>query len=130
MDPLDSTAILVGAVESLLRPSPANPPAAGRPAFPRVQAAESIEARPSQRESKEAAISRQTSAPTPGLAADNPRATIRKAQELLQIAATDGASPILSRRIAAAAYLAEAEAQRELARMRRERPAGTREWLA
>jgi hypothetical protein len=52
------------------------------------------------------------------------------AEDVLRIVATGGSSAILRRRVAAAAYLAETEAQKELARMRRERPAGVRQWFA
>ncbi|MGA2381457.1 MAG: hypothetical protein ABSG85_19325 [Spirochaetia bacterium] len=54
---------------------------------------------------------------------------IRKAEEVLQLVTMSGSSAVFRRQIAAAAYLAEIEAQRELAGLQHE---GTvrREWFA
>jgi hypothetical protein len=54
---------------------------------------------------------------------------IRKAEEVLQIATLSGSSAVFRRQIAAAAYLAEIEAQRELAQLQHEGTVG-REWFA
>jgi hypothetical protein len=54
---------------------------------------------------------------------------ILKAEEVLQIATMSGSSPAFRRQIAAAAYIAEIEAQSELARLQRESPI-RREWFA
>jgi hypothetical protein len=54
---------------------------------------------------------------------------IRTAEEVLQIAATSGLSAAFRRQIAAAAYLAEIEAQIERARLQREGMVA-REWFA
>ena len=112
VDPLDSTAILDRAVDSLLRPSLARPSSA-REATPRAPLAP-----PSTNQTGLSAI------------IDNPRVTIRKAEEVLQSIAASGFSVVFRRRIAVAAYLAEIEAQKELAKMRRERPEGPRQWFA
>ncbi len=51
---------------------------------------------------------------------DNPRAMMRRAQQVLELATMGGATPAFRRQIAVAAYLAEMEAQREIARLQRE----------
>ena len=151
MDPLDSTAILVRAVESVLRAAPTSPAAARRAELRNAEVPGGASDRPTTGETGSSIGSSQTSQVLPSRSAldgqvsysptasiqssvspivDNPQATIRKAEEVLQIAATNGSSVVFRRRIAAAAYLAEIEAQRELARMRREGPAGIRQWFA
>jgi hypothetical protein len=119
VDPLDSTAILDRAAQSLLRPSAIRPSGARRAGLGETEA-------------RGSAPSGLPNPNQPSLSPifDNPRVTIRKAEEVLQVVAANGFSAVFRRRIAAAAYLAEAEAQQELARMRRERPAGIREWFA
>lgn len=151
MRPLDATAILVQAVDSVLRRSVTSLGTATR-AEPRYgEAVEATRARPSTAETETSPGSPRTSQlspsrpalderaassaaasiqPSVGPVVDNPLATIRMAEDVLRIVATGGSSAILRRRVAAAAYLAETEAQKELARMRRERPAGVRQWFA
>jgi len=148
MDPLDSTAILDRAVESLLRPSAG--PTGARRAEPRnTETLRGAGAIPPKAETERSRGSSQAPQPSPGRltpsrasyssaawaqspvspAGDNPRAMIRKAEEVLQIAAMSGSSAVFRRQIAAAAYLAEIEAQRELARLQHEGSV-RREWFA
>jgi len=51
---------------------------------------------------------------------DNPRAMMRRAQQVLELATMGGSTEAFRRQIAVAAYLAEMEAQREIARLQRE----------
>ena len=148
MNPLDSTAILDRAVESLLRPSAGSTSA--RRAEPRnTETLGGAGAIPPRAETEESQGSSQAPQPSPGRltpsrasyssatwtqtqvspVGDNPRAMIRKAEEVLQLVTMSGSSAVFRRQIAAAAYLAEIEAQRELAGLQHE---GTvrREWFA
>ena len=61
--------------------------------------------------------------------ASSPQATIRQAEMLLQIVATNASSPTL-RQIAAAAYQMEIDARREMAANREEVTIPQREWFA
>jgi len=65
----------------------------------------------------------------PRLSALSPQATIRQAEMLLQIVATNASSPAL-RQIAAAAYQMEIDARREIAVARTEAATSGREWFA
>ncbi len=73
--------------------------------------------------------SRGSTAAVAGPGSSGPRIAILKAEQLLQIVATAQPTPI-SRQIAAAAYLMEAQAQQELARIRRLSVEAGREWFA
>lgn len=107
MDPLESTAI----PDRISRPSLRSPEgaAAQQPIEPAVAATSTsasrvFEVRP---RSAEAAM-------------DNPRAMMRRAQQVMELATMSGSTEAFRRQIAVAAYLAEMEAQREIARMQRE----------
>ena len=117
MDPLDSTAILDRAAQSFLRPPAgvtrerrAEPSGTGTPS----SAFHLFDVRP--RSSASSAM-------------DNPRAMLRRAQQVLELASMSGSTEAFRRQIAVAAYLAEMEAQREMARMQRE-ALMVREWSA
>lgn len=117
MDPLDSTAILDRAAQSLLRPSAGRrsergvlPTSTGTAA----SASHLFDVRP--RSSASSAM-------------ENPRAMLRRAQQVLELAAMSGSTDVFRRQIAVAAYLAEMEAQREMARLQRE-ALMAREWFA
>lgn len=60
---------------------------------------------------------------------DNPRAMIARAQQVMDLASMSGSTEEFRRQIAVAAYLAEMEAQREMARLAREALVA-REWSA
>ncbi len=60
---------------------------------------------------------------------DNPRAMLARAQQVMDLATMSGSTDTFRRQIAVAAYLAEMEAQREMARLQRE-ALMTREWSA
>lgn len=151
MDPLDSTAILTKAVQSVLQPSPITPAGVRRGELSDAEAYGGARTHPPAGETERSRNDPQTSLFSPSRLAldeqasylptasihsyvnpiaENPTATIRKAEELLQIVAIDESSAALRRRIATTAYLTEIEAQRELARIRRQGPARIREWFA
>ena len=139
MDPLDSTAILNRAVDSLVHSSAG--PRSARPAElgtfevrkrifpPRAETEQTPQ--PSSRRLTTGQPSRLTSGTQSFVfsTSGNPREMIRKAEEVLQIATMSGSSAVFRRQIASAAYLAEIEAQMELARLQREGSAA-REWFA
>lgn len=147
MNPLDSTAILDRAVGSFLRVS-ARPAGAGR-VEPRITEISRGTGVPSREATAGSHGISQATQPSPdrlrpGLtslssaaktqphaspAAGNPRALIRDAEEVLQLITISASSAVFRRQIAAAAYLAEIEAQRELAASLREGASG-REWFA
>ena len=60
---------------------------------------------------------------------DNPRAMLARAEQVMELATMSGSTDTFRRQIAVAAYLAEMEAQREMARLQRE-ALMTREWSA
>ena len=60
---------------------------------------------------------------------DNPRAMLARAEQVMELASMSGSTDAFRRQIAVAAYLAEMEAQREMARLQRE-ALMTREWSA
>jgi hypothetical protein len=60
---------------------------------------------------------------------DNPRAMIARAQQVMELASLSGSTDAFRRQIAVAAYLAEMEAQREMAHLAREALVA-REWSA
>lgn len=121
MDPLDSTAILTKAVQSVLQPLPINPTGVRRADLSNAEA---------QRGARTTSYSPAASIhPYLTTIAASHTATIRKAEERLQIA-IDESSAALRLRIATTAYLMEIEAQREFARIRREGTARIREWFA
>jgi len=60
---------------------------------------------------------------------DNPRAMLARAEQVMDLANMSGSTDAFRRQIAVAAYLAEMEAQQEMARLQRE-ALMTREWLA
>ena len=60
---------------------------------------------------------------------DNPRAMLARAEQVMELASMSGSTEAFRRQIAVAAYLAEMEAQREMARLQRE-ALMTREWSA
>jgi hypothetical protein len=117
MNPLDSTAIPERTAQSLFRPSAG--PAAMRPAEPDGSArtpSRLFAVRPRSSASAEAAM-------------NNPRAMIARAQQVMDLASMAGATDAFRRQIAVAAYLAEMEAQREMAQLQREALVA-REWSA
>jgi len=151
MDPLDSTAILTKAVQSVLQRSPISPAGVRRAELSDAEAYRVARTHPLAGETERSrngpqtplfsssrlALDEQASySPTASIhsyvnpIAENPTATIRKAEELLQIAAIDESSAALRRRIATMAYLMEIEAQRELSKIRREGLVRIREWFA
>jgi hypothetical protein len=117
MDPLDSTAILDRASQSFLRSS--GGPAAARSAQPVG----------SDRSPSRLFAVRPRSAASAQAAMDNPRAMLARAQQVMNLATMSGATAAFRRQIAVAAYLAEMEAQREMARLQREALVA-REWSA
>ncbi len=112
MDPLDATEILVQGARRFLGGD-------------RAASAGSLRSAASSLAAPAAASRPATMSP----ASSGLRVTILKAEQLLQIVSTAQPTPI-SRQIAAAAYLMEAQAQQELARLRRLSSETGREWFA
>ena len=116
MDPLDSTAILDRASRSFLRSPEGGAPQ--RPIEPAAAPASSSASRVFEVRPR-----------SPDSSMDNPRAMMRRAQQVLEIATMGGSTEAFRRQIAVAAYLAEMEAMREIARLQRE-VLMVREWSA
>jgi hypothetical protein len=114
MGPLESTAIPDRAAQSFLR-APAGP-SVTQAVEPDRSASRLFAVRPRSSASAEAAM-------------NNPRAMIARAQEVMDLASMSGSTEAFRRQIAVAAYLAEMEAQREMARLQREALVA-REWSA